>query len=87
MDHFDFIQRHFGIPAIPFCIPCTTVSEHAVQGLVSESSAMAYLDVPAGVFCRFDLDRLCITPGLVGAKHEFVFDGMQFTLLLPSVDS
>jgi hypothetical protein len=47
---------------------------------------MAYLDVPAGVFCRFDLDRLCITPELVGAKHEFVFDEMQFTLQLPSVD-
>ena len=48
---------------------------------------MAYLDVPAGVFCRFDLDRLCITPELVGAAHEFVFDGMQFTLHLPRVDS
>jgi hypothetical protein len=47
---------------------------------------MAYLDVPAGVFCSFDLDRLCITPELVGAKHEFVSDGMQFTLQLPGVD-
>jgi hypothetical protein len=46
---------------------------------------VAYLDVKAGVFCRFDLDRLCITPELVGAKHEFVFDGMQFTLQLPAV--
>jgi hypothetical protein len=65
-------------------MPCIAVwaREHPVQGLVSEGTAMADVDVPAGVFCSFDLERLCIAPELVGAKHEFVFDGMQFALQL-----
>jgi hypothetical protein len=62
------------------------VNTRFVFGFGELGSAMVYLDVPANVFCRFDLDRLCITPELVGAKHEFVFDGMRFTLHLPTVD-
>lgn len=46
---------------------------------------MTHVDVLAGVFCRFDLDRLCITPELVGAKHKFFFEGLQFTVQLPAV--
>jgi hypothetical protein len=47
---------------------------------------MAYVDVPAHIFRRFDLDRLCITPELVGAKHDFAFEGNKFTLELPNTD-
>jgi len=47
---------------------------------------MAYVDVPTNVFRRFSLDRLCIIPELVGAKHRFVFEGRNVTLTLPDVD-
>lgn len=47
---------------------------------------MAYVNVPTNVFRRFSLDRLCITPELVGAKHDFSFERRKVTLTLPSVE-
>jgi hypothetical protein len=47
---------------------------------------MVYVNVPTNVFRRFSLDRLCITPELVGAKHDFIFEGRKVTLTLPNAD-
>ena len=46
---------------------------------------MPYVDVPTNAIRRFSLDRFCITPELVAAKHEFVFEGRPVTLQLPSL--
>jgi hypothetical protein len=45
--------------------------------------SMTYVDVPTNAIRRFSLDRFCITPELIGAKHEFVFEEMPVTLRLP----
>jgi hypothetical protein len=47
---------------------------------------MTYVDVPVNVFLRFSLERFCITPDLISAKHEFVFEGRPVTLSLPGLD-
>jgi hypothetical protein len=35
---------------------------------------------------RFSLDRLRVSPDLVGAKHEFIFDGCRATVALPTIE-
>jgi hypothetical protein len=47
---------------------------------------MTYVDVPVNVFLRFSLERFCITPDLIAAKHEFIFEGRPATLSLPGLD-
>jgi hypothetical protein len=48
---------------------------------------MTYVDVATKVSRRFALDRLHISPDLVGTVHQFVFEGKAVTVRLPSLES
>jgi hypothetical protein len=47
---------------------------------------MTHVNVPVNAFNRFSLDRLCIVPELVAAKHEFIFDGKKAIFTLPGLE-
>lgn len=47
----------------------------------------ATVDVHTKVCRRFALDRLHISPNLVGAAHQFVFEEKSVTIRLPSLES
>jgi hypothetical protein len=47
---------------------------------------MTYVNVPVNAFRPFSLDRLCIVPDLVAAKHEFTFGGKKAIFSLPGLE-
>jgi hypothetical protein len=46
---------------------------------------MTYIDVPTNVYRRFSLERFCITPELISARHEFIFEDRPVTVQLPAL--
>ena len=53
----------------------------------SETIQMTNVDVTTKVSRRFALDRLHVSPDLVGAAHLFVFERKNVTVRLPSLES
>ncbi|WP_316189743.1 hypothetical protein [Bradyrhizobium sp. SZCCHNS1054] len=47
---------------------------------------MTYVNVPVNAFRKFALERLCIVPDLVAAKHEFMFGGKKAIITLPPLE-
>jgi hypothetical protein len=47
---------------------------------------MALLDVEVNSFHRFSLDRLSVTPELLGAAHRFTYEGKEIVLSIPKAD-
>lgn len=47
---------------------------------------MAALEIDANTFHQFSIDRLCVTPELLGVTHQFLFSGQKIVISLPVLD-